>query len=311
MPSAATTLAYGTDSPNQVLDLYVPDAGVPDAGVPDTGVPDTGGPWPLVVAIHGGAFMHGDRRRELGHLPALLDRGYAVASVEYRFSGEALFPAAVRDVKQATAYLRAHAAELNLDPSFFAAWGRSAGGHLSAMLGVTSGQATEFDGAGFDGGDSSVQAVVDWYGPSDFIVMDAQFIAGPPDGDVPPVQHHDDPGSPESRWVGGPIQELPEVSARANPITYITGAGVSLPPFFLAAGTSDHLVPHQQTLILAGALRAHGTPVELRILPGARHADQRFESELTQPAIDWLDQLSKARLAPGCGAGATGTSRGP
>jgi acetyl esterase/lipase len=279
---AATTLAYGTDSPNQVLDLYVPDAA---------------GPWPLVVAIHGGAFMMGDRRRELIHLPALLAAGYAVASVEYRFSGEALFPAAVLDVKQATAYLRAHAAELNLDPAFFAAWGRSAGGHLSAMLGVTSGRATEFDRPG---GDSSVQAVVDWYGPSDFLVMDAQFIAGPPAGDGPPVQNHDEPGSPESRWIGGPIQELPEATARANPITYITGAGTTLPPFFLAAGTSDHLVPHQQTLILADALRAHGTPAELHILRDARHGDQRFESELTGPAVDWLEQLRKARQPAAC-----------
>jgi acetyl esterase/lipase len=125
--------------------------------------------------------------------------------------------------------------------------------------------------------------------------MDAQFIAGPPAGDAPPVQNHDDPLSPESRWVGGPIQELPEVAARANPIAYITGAGTPLPPFFLAAGTSDHLVPHQQTLILADALRAHGTAVELHILADARHADQRFESELTEPAIDWLEQVRKAR----------------
>jgi acetyl esterase/lipase len=281
------TLAYGPDSPNQVLDLYAPDAP---------------GPWPLVLAIHGGAFMHGDRRRELAHLPALRAAGYAVAAVEYRFSGEALFPAAVKDVKQATAYLRAHAAELNLDPSFFAAWGRSAGGHLSAMLGVTSGQATEFDppgesdAAGFHDtrGDSSVQAVIDWYGPSDFLQMDAQFIAGPPTGDAPPVQNHDEPNSPESRWIGGPIQELPAVAARANPISYVAGAAGALPPFFLAAGTSDHLVPHQQTLILADALRAHGTPVELHILADARHADQRFESELTRPAIDWLERLRAA-----------------
>jgi acetyl esterase/lipase len=125
--------------------------------------------------------------------------------------------------------------------------------------------------------------------------MDAQFVAGPPDGDAPPVQNHDDPGSPESRWVGGPIQDLPEVSARANPIAYITRAGNPLPPFFLAAGTSDHLVPHQQTLILADALRAHGTPVELHILPGARHGDQRFESELTHPAIEWLAEVRKTR----------------
>jgi acetyl esterase/lipase len=276
--SPAATLTYGTDSPNQVADLYTP------AG---------SGPWPLVVAIHGGAFMRGDRSRELPHLPALLGQGYAVASVEYRLSGEALFPAAVQDVKQATAYLRAGAAGLSLDPSFFAAWGRSAGGHLAAMLGVTSGQATEFDGDG-PGGGSSVQAVVDWYGPSDFLRMDAQFIARPPDGDVPPVQNHDEPGSPESRWIGGPIQELPEVTARANPITYIAQAGTPLPPFFLAAGTSDHLVPCQQTAILADALRAHGTPVVQHILDGARHADQRFESELTQPAIQWLEGLRKA-----------------
>jgi len=208
----AATLAYGTDSPNQVVDLYVPDGS---------------GPWPLVIGIHGGAFRAGTRNWELSNVPALLEQGYAVAAVEYRLSGEALFPAAVQDVKQATAYLRAHAGELGLDYSFFAAWGRSAGGHLSAMLGVTSGQRTEFDYPG--GGDSSVQAVIDWYGPSDF----------------------------------------------------------------LAAGTSDHLVPHQQTLILADALRAHGTRVELHILENGRHGDQRFETELKQPAIEWLEQLRK------------------
>lgn len=275
--SPATTLVYGTDSPNQVADLYVPGGG--------------GGPWPLVLAIHGGAFKMGDRTRELLHAPALLGQGYAVASIEYRLSGEALFPAAVRDVKQAAAHLRAHAAELNLDPAFFAAWGRSAGGHLAAMLGVTSGLATEFDGPR---GDSSVQAVIDWYGPSDFLLMDTQFIAGPPTGDAPPVQNHDEPGSPESLWLGGPVQELPEAAARANPVAYVVGATAALPPFFLAAGTSDHLVPHQQTLILADALRAQGTPVVLHVLQDARHADQRFESELTRPAIEWLDQLRKA-----------------
>lgn len=275
--SPVTTLAYGTDSPNQVVDLYVPDGS---------------GPWPLVMGIHGGAFRAGTRNWELSNVPALLEQGYAVAAVEYRLSGEALFPAAVQDVKQATAYLRAHAGELDLDHSFFAAWGRSAGGHLSAMLGVTSGQRTEFDRP--DGGDSSVQAVIDWYGPSDFLQMDAQFIALPPTGDVPPVQNHDEPGSPESQWIGGPIQNLPETTARANPITYVTRATVPLPPFFLAAGTSDHLVPHQQTLILADALRAHGTRVELHILENGRHGDQRFETELKQPAIEWLEQLRKS-----------------
>jgi acetyl esterase/lipase len=276
--SPAATLVYGSDSPNQVVDLYVPDGS---------------GPWPLVIGIHGGAFMAGTRNWELAHLPAVLEQGYAFATVEYRLSGEALFPAGVQDVKQATAYLRAHAAELNLDPAFFAAWGRSAGGHLAAMLGVTSGQDTEFDRPG--DGDSSVQAVIDWYGPSDFLQMDAQLTATPPVGDGPPPMIHDEPGSPESKWIGGPIQDLPETTARANPITYVTGDTVPLPPFFLATGTSDHLVPHQQTLILADALRAHGTQVELHILDHALHGDQRFETELKQPAIEWLKQLRKAR----------------
>lgn len=272
----AVSLAYGTDSPNQVADLYTPSGG---------------GPWPVVVSIHGGAFMMGDRTRDLYAVPALLGRGYAVASVGYRLSGEALFPAGVRDVKQATAHLRARAGELNLDPSFFAAWGRSAGGHLSAMLGVTTGKASEFDRPGED---SSVQAVVDWYGPSDFLQMDAQFAAVPPAGETPPPLNHDGPESPESKWVGGPIQELPDVAARANPITYVTDGAGPLPPFFLAAGTSDHLVPHQQTLILADALRAHGTPVVLHVLEGAPHGGRRFEDGLTGPAIDWLDQLRHA-----------------
>jgi len=276
--SPAATLVYGSDSPNQVVDLYLPDGS---------------GPWPLVIGVHGGAFMAGTRNWELAHVPALIEQGYAFATVEYRLSGEALFPAGVQDVKQATAYLRAHAAELDLDPSFFAAWGRSAGGHLSAMLGVTSGQDTEFDRPG--GGDSSVQAVIDWYGPSDFLQMDAQITATPPVGDVPPPMNHDEPGSPESKWIGGPIQDLPETTARANPITYIMGATVPLPPFFLATGTSDHLVPHQQTLILADALRAHGTQVELHVLDNARHGDKRFETELKQPAIEWLKQLRKER----------------
>jgi acetyl esterase/lipase len=264
-------IRYADDSPAQVIDLFRPAA----ADLP----------VPLVVAVHGGAFMMGDRHRDLYAAPLLLEHGFAVASVGYRLSGAALFPAAVQDVKRAVAVLRARSLELGLDPSRFAAWGRSAGGHLSAMLGVTGGRPTEFDRAGDD---SHVHAVVDWYGPSDFLRMDQQFIDEPPTGDGPEPQQHDPADSPESKWLGAAIQTVPDVAVRSNPISWVTA---DAPPFFLATGTNDRLVPHQQTLILADALRAHDVAVRLEVLAGADHGDRRFEQELTAPAIDWLERV--------------------
>jgi len=268
------TLAYADQSPNQQLDLYLPK---PAAG-----------PIPLIIALHGGAFAMGDRTWDLRHLPQALERGYAVASLDYRLSDEAVFPAAVLDVKSATAFLRAQAPQYNLDPSFFVAWGRSAGGNLAAMLGATSGRRTEFDQSDVD---SSVAAVIDWYGPSDLLQMDAQFLAVPPSGQNAPPQNHDGANSPESRYLGAAIQTVPKIAARANPITWVKDAKAPLPPFFLAAGTNDRLVPFQQTVLLADALRRHGGAPEVHILADANHADERFELELTGPAFSWLTTL--------------------
>jgi acetyl esterase/lipase len=252
---------------------------------------------PVVLAIHGGAFIMGDRTWELAALPALLAAGFAVASIEYRLSGEAPFPAAICDVKRATAFLRRNADRWHLDPEFFAAWGRAAGGYLAAMLGITGSMPTEFDAPGADNpgadgppGDSRVSAVVDWNGLSDFLAMDAQFTQDPPTADGPLVQSHAAASSPESRFLGAPITDVPDLARRANPITYIPDAA-HLPPFFLAAGTNDRLVPYQQTLILADALRTHGGEVVLQILHDASHADQQFETQLIGPVINWLNGL--------------------
>lgn len=106
-----------------------------------------------------------------------------------------------------------------------------------------------------------------------------------------PPQNHDSAQSPESRYLGAPIQTVPTIAARANPITWINDAEGPLPPFFLAAGTNDRLVPYQQTLILADALRNRGDTPVVHILTGADHADLRFEQELTGPVFDWLATL--------------------
>ncbi|MEZ4730784.1 MAG: alpha/beta hydrolase [Caldilineaceae bacterium] len=186
-------------------------------------------------------------------------QGYAVASINYRLSQHAIFPAQIQDCKAAVRWLRAHAAEYNLDNNRFAAWGPSAGGHLVAMLGTT-GHVSEFEVGAHRDVSSRVQCVVDYFGPIDFLQMDAQRS---PNGMI-----HDTPDSPESELVGGPIQEHPEKVARANPITYVTA---DVPPFLIVHGDCDPLVPYGQSLLLVEALQKVGADVTFYTVRGGGH----------------------------------------
>lgn len=176
--------------------------------------------------------MFGSKESPL--MPArLLSKGYAIASLDYRLSGDAIFPAAIEDCKAAVRWLRVHAAEHNLNSDTIVAWGESAGAHQASMLGVT---CASPKGDDFEVGDnleasSAVAGVVAYYGPTDFLQMDAQ---APKDGKS---LSHDAADSPESKYIGATIQEAPEKVARANPITYLSD-GAKPPPFFLAHGSS-------------------------------------------------------------------------
>lgn len=267
-------IPYATQSENQRVDLYLP-----------TGTPPPSG-YAVVIAIHGGAFRWGDRSLELDALDALIAAGFAVASVGYRLSGEELFPAAVDDVREAVRFLRDDAGILSLDPTRFAAWGRSAGGYLAAMLGLIPDRATGFDIHSTRSGSAAVQAVVDWYGPSDFMSMDAQFRSAPPSNGAE-VQWHDSAGSPESEFLGGSLEQMAPIAQLASVLTQVRATTTST-PFFVAAGDQDALVPHQQSTVLVDALRRNGNPVVFHLIEGAEHASPRFETELTSPAIDWL-----------------------
>lgn len=278
MAEKGSDVAYATTSEAQKLDIYVPSGN---------------GPFPLVIFIHGGAFMAGDKGGVPGATAnALLTSGYAVASLNYRLSGEALFPAQIQDVKAAVRWLRANAQQYRLGPERFAAWGQSAGGNLAALLG-TSGDVVAFEDAALGNAavSSRVQAVVDQFGPTDFLQMDAQFAAsGVCDASA---QNHNDASSPESKLVGGPIQENVALVTAANPITYVTEDDA---PFLIQHGDKDCLVPSQQSEILYQAL----VPVigsdktSLMILAGASHGGAQFEqADNVATIVAFLDKHLK------------------
>ena len=277
LPKSSTTatpkakdVAYASLSAAQKLDLYMPQGS---------------GPFPLVIVIHGGGFMIGDKA-EVPGIDQLLANGFAVASLNYRLSAEAKFPAPVQDVKAAVRWLRAHAQEDQLDPQKFAAWGASAGGNLAAMLGTSCGVAA-LEGAelGNAGQSSCVQAVVDWFGPTDFLQMDQQFT-----GTNCPANHNQ-ANSPESQLIGAPIQDKPEATRAANPITYVSAKA---PPFLIQHGTADCNVPPQQSQLLYSALKSAigADRVTLAFIQGAGHGGSQFEEAGNLKVVfDFLKQV--------------------
>jgi acetyl esterase/lipase len=252
-------VAYATVSPTQRLDLFLPS--------------DTDGPVPVVVWIHGGGWERGDRRIH-GASPAegLLTRGFAVASISYRLSSEAVFPAQINDVKAAVRHLRAHATELGIDGSRIALWGESAGGHLAALAGTSAGVAAFDDPAlGNPGVSSRVQAVVDFYGPASFPTFDRDSQAARCPRRISGAD------STASRLLGAPVGTNTAAARRASPVTYVSP---SAPPFFIQHGKADCMVPWTQSEELATALRAAIAPtqVDVQYFDGEEHGGASFTS---------------------------------
>ena len=249
-----------------LLDLYLPGAGL--KGLDAVEGPTRGG-RPAVVHLHGGGWRTGERSSlgpvvdgfGLGPIEQLVSAGFVVASVDYRLTDVATFPAQLLDANAAVRWLRSHAAEYGVDPRRIYAWGDSAGGHLACLLGLTAG-VDEFrePGSGV-GGNDGVGAVVAWYPPTDLERMGEQAR---PDA----VARANDPGSRESLLIGAQPADAPEKARAASPISYVRAGA---PPFLLIHGTADRFVPAAQSAGLADALAAAGTAVELLLLDGADH----------------------------------------
>ena len=275
---AERDLEYGPHGDGNKLDLYLPEKA--DA------------PLPLVIFIHGGGWQAGSKDDGAPGL-GLLGKGYALASINYRLSQEAKFPAQIEDCKAAVRFLRANAKKYNLDPDHIGVWGASAGGHLVALLGTTGG-VKELDGDGPNREQSSaVQAVVDWFGPTDMLEMKAQADA---QTDVKFVLDADAADSPVGKLFGGPVQEHKDLAERANPIHYVAKDAA---PFLIMHGDKDPLVPLAQSKVLDEALKKAGAESTLVVIEGAGHGGPGFGApENLQKIVDFLDKRLKPKAGP-------------
>ena len=254
-------IAYSDISAAQKLDIYLPDEG--------------DGPFPVVLHIHGGAFAIGDKRDI--HLMAFLkglERNYAVVSVNYRLSSEAIFPAGLQDLKASIRWIRANQVKYQLDGNRIAACGGSAGGNYAAMLCLTA-SVTELDDLCLGNPEypCHIQAAVDWFGPTNFLEMDEQLAEnGYGSGD------HGGADSPESRYLGAKLSDVPLKVELANPMTYIHK---HMPPILIQHGRLDTMVPVQQSIMFVEKLEKYVSHdrFDFDIIEGAGHGDPLFETE--------------------------------
>jgi acetyl esterase/lipase len=242
------------------LDLYVPSS--------------RSAPAPLVIWIHGGAWLMGTRESAPYAWPAgavfqaAIDAGLAIASIDYRHSREAAFPAQLHDAKAAVRYLRHFAGELGLDPERIAVWGESAGGHLAALLALV--DDPELEGIdGVTGPSSAVSAVVDYYGVSDVETL-PPFGANFPPAWLEELKRQGKGAPPE------PIDVLLEFSPYTREegrrlVSPVSHVRADAPPFLLIHGEADGLVPIGQSEALLAALEGAGVEAELVRVPGADH----------------------------------------
>lgn len=255
--------ALSVHSPREVHDLAYLDDGEPDQRL-DLVVPvfsgSEGGGAPLIVWIHGGGWEQGSHHQSPAH--AMAARGYAVASIGYRLSSQARYPAQIEDCKAAVRWLRAHAGDYGIDPARIGVWGASAGGHLAALLGTTA-KDRRFDvGENLDQS-SAVLCVIDSFGPADFLHW----------GDPPLPASYDTPYTAVARLLGGKVSEHEELARQASPINFVNKDSV---PFLLMHGEKDPIVPVQQSILLDAALRKAGVASTLVVVPGGGHGGAVF-----------------------------------
>lgn len=258
-----------------------------DIHLPDTKLDK----YPVVISIYGSAWFSNNLKAATyaeGIGQELLKAGYAVVTINHRASSDAKFPAQIQDVKAAIRFVRANALSFSLDTSFIGITGWSSGGHLSAFTGISNNITTfKYNGNTIDiegnighhtSFSSHVDAVVDWFGPTNFLLMD----------DCGSKMNHDNEKSPESSLVGGAIQSNKDKCHLADPVTYISK---NTPPFLIIHGDKDPLVPVCQSEYLFEKLKESNIDSEFIVVEGGEHGPGVLTPEYLQQMISFFDKL--------------------
>lgn len=270
------TIRYGTKSADQVMDLYKA---------------ETIGKRPVIILVHGGAFLFGDQKMKLIQpvISNAVNRGYTVASVDYRKSREAHFPGALADVKACIRYIRAHAAEMSIDADRITVWGESAGGYLALMTALTQ-TVKEFDGDMKEYSDysSAVDRLVVFYPPVEFFTMKNEYLSM---GD----EVHGE-GKFESMFLG--VKDIYQDKAACDASYWGTyknqlAESFSLDAWIQVGDEHDTKVPYKQSMNFAERLSTlDNVTVRFEQILGAGHEDPLFYTdENIGKVLDWIEKF--------------------
>jgi acetyl esterase/lipase len=233
----------------------------------------------LIVWVHGGAWRSGSKESPP---TGMITYGYALASINYRLSEEAIFPAQIHDIKAAVRYLRANAKKYGYRSDKIILWGSSAGGHLAALAGTTNND-KELEGTigMYTKESSSVQAILDFFGPANFLTILNQSTPHGLSVRAPALKS----------LLGRPVEEIPEIAKKASPVYQVDSTD---PPMLIVHGDQDIQVPVNQSLELMAAYKKNNLPVQLEIIPGAGHGGSAYDrDELMKTVSVFLDRALK------------------
>lgn len=251
-----SNIPYADDTlKKHLLDIYLPS--------------NAGAKTPLIVWVHGAAWMLNDKYADMGYMKntikGFIDSGYALASIDYRYSTTAVFPAQVQDCNQALEYLYEHAEQYKLDKKRIALIGFSAGGHLASLLALSHNNSVPSFYVNGAKPRFTIKCVLDFYGPSDLVA-----ISSNPDTSINNARN------PVAVLLGAMPVDRPDLARRASPVTYIDKDD---PPFLIVQGEKDESVPNTQSRLLSSSLKLAGVKNELIIVPNAPHYGEMFDAE--------------------------------